>query len=215
MFLDFWTSLSGVWTELFGALFLALSFWMWGRWQGMLSWSRKNFMDRVLLSLNSIEEKEIEGKKHYALKLRTLFEKDIRECFLNEQAIKLVRENSAKTGPGSPIVLFDKEDSWFILNYLLNEISEKFAVGLVRRDMGLPVTAKEYIFCLTCERDGGIRVQKIRVMLIEKERLKNFPLDGELILESPFHTMRVQTLRKMKELYEKEPHHFMKMEICI
>lgn len=209
--------LSNIWTEAFAAIFMAISFWMWGRWRGMMAWSRKKFMDRIVLSLNLSEQVEVNGEKKTSLKLRTIFEKDIREIFINDQAITIVRERAEQTKEGSPVVLLEKEDAWFILNYILNEISEKFAEGLIRRDMGLPVTAKRYIFCLTCEREGSsLRIQKLRVMLMEKEKFLQFPDQGELVLEHPTnHKVRVQTIRNMKNLYHKEPHHFMELEICI
>ncbi|MEK7487388.1 MAG: hypothetical protein AABZ60_23920, partial [Planctomycetota bacterium] len=166
-------------------------------------------------SLNLTEPVEVNGEKKLTLKLRTIFEKDIHDIFLNDQAIGIVRERAMQTQPGHPVLLFEKEDAWFILNYVLNEISEKFAQGLIKRDMGLPTTTKNYLFCLTCEREGALRIQKIRIMLMEKEKFEKFPMEGELVLDSPIHTIRVKTLRHMKELYQKEPHHFMRVEISI
>lgn len=214
-FLNFFQWIQNAGTEIVAAVFIGLSMWMWGRWRGMRAWSRKQFLDRILLSLNLTEMVEVNGEKKLALKLRTLFEKDVYSIFLNEQAMNIVRDKAMQTQIDHPVLRFEKEDAWFILNYVLNEISEKFATGLIKRDMGLPVTTKQYIFCLTCEREGGLRIQKLRIMLMEKGKFENFPMEGDLVVDSPTHNFRVKTLRYMKQLYQKEPHHFMRIELSV
>ncbi len=191
-----------------GALALALG-WFWGRWRAMRIWKSKEFKDRAVLALNTLQTEEGKTK----LSLRTLFEKDLRDVLQNDSMVRIVENAIEKVTPENPLVPIDKEDSWYVLNAILNKIAEQFATGILRRDMSMPIQSKRYVFCITFEKEGGIRMQKTRIMMLQKEHLVNFPEAGEILLESEKHSTRIQTLRIMKQEMQKNPHLFMDIEL--
>ena len=119
-----------------------------------------------------------------------------------------------KTSEKDPIIPLGQKDYWFYLNSVLNEVSEKFADGFVRRDAGQDVKANLYVLSLTNECDGAIRTRKIRAMLIRKEDLLNLPEEMPE-LESKNHVTRWKTLVHMAENYEAKPHQFFTVELVV
>lgn len=211
MFSTIISSLQGVWEQIIAGVLILLAGWIWGNWRSIQAWRKKQFRDRVLLALNSLDNK---GDKPI-LKLRTLFERDIHEVFQNNAMEKIVQEAVTKVSENDPILRLSQENSWYVLNAVLNRISEQFASGLLRRDMGMVATSKWYVFCLTFEKEGGLRIQKIRIMLMEKDTFINFPAEGEIGVESEKHTFRIHTLRLLRQEYQKNPHLFMHIELCM
>lgn len=201
----------GIGTEIIAALLILTVGWLWGRWRSSLAWRKKEFRNRIVLALNHTEQ---QGDKT-ALKLRTLFERNIQDVFHNSTMIEVVNKAINEVNDEDPLLPLPKEDSWYVLNAILNQIAEQFARGTLAKNMGCPVTSKWYLFCLTFEKDGGIRMHKLRIMLIQKEALLNFPDSGDIELESEKHKLRIETLRKMKKEFTQRPHLFMDMEICI
>ena len=183
---------------------LGIGVW-WGRWRTYVAWTRKEFLGRLNISLNSIEDG--------VLKIRTLVEKDLREVFLNRFAVEAIRKAAGRTTPENPLLPLGDDDKWYLLNAVLNEVSEKFAEGYLRRDMGQPVAAATYLVCLTNECAGGVRTRKVRAMVIAKETLLRLP--ERVTFESPNHDTRVQTLRFLAEAYRRQPQDFLEMEICV
>ncbi|MEZ6091278.1 MAG: hypothetical protein R3C05_25330 [Pirellulaceae bacterium] len=132
-------------------------------------WRNREFLDRLNVSLTSIQD----GR----LKIRTILEMDINDIFLNRAASSKIVELAKQTVPGDPLIPISDDDSWYYLNAVLNEISERFAVGHLRQDAGLATTAEQYLLCLTCERAGTVRTQKIRAMLVRKRLLEELPAE--------------------------------------
>ena len=186
------------------ACLLGIGVW-WGRWRTYVAWTRKEFLGRLNISLNSIEDG--------VLKIRTLVEKDLREVFLNRFAVEAIRKAAGRTTPENPLLPLGDDDKWYLLNAVLNEVSEKFAEGYLRRDMGQPVAAATYLVCLTNECAGGVRTRKVRAMVTGKETLLRLP--EQVTFESPNHDTRVQTLRFLAEAYRRQPQDFLEMEICV
>lgn len=204
--------------KLFGPILGVLAGWYWGQWQANASWKKKEFKTVLLLGLNQIQRLDpqaSEQKYAASLKLRTLFERKIESIFPNKAMLDLVTQGIEKTTEQDPLVRFPKEDGWFVLNRVLNEIAEQFATGTLKRDMGLPVHNQSYLFCLTFERDGKMHQFKPRVLMIQKQELLNFPDNGAILLESPNHEVRVRTLRQLKKEYQSNPHLFMELEISL
>ncbi len=198
-----------VWKELFAAIVILLIGWCWGKWRAIIIWKKKEFKNRILIALNTLYK---EGNQ-YRLSLRTLFEKDLYDVLQDERMVRLVEKAIDATPEENPVLRLEKEDSWYILNSVLNKIAEQFATWTIRRDMGLGVNSKWYTFCMTYEKEGGVKMHKIRVMLIQKDILLNFPDEGEILLESGKHTTRVKTLRIMKKELQENPHLFMNLEL--
>ncbi len=169
-------------------------------------WRKRNFLDRLNVSLTRIEGGQ--------LKIRTILEMDCEDIFLNSSAAAAVVKYASQTTADDPLLPIPKDDCWQYLNAVLNEISERFAAGQVKQDMGLSVDRACYLLCLTCERAGPVRTQKIRGMLVRKELLENLP-EEEPNYEAPSHCTRWETLKQLAHLRRERPSAFLEMEICM
>ena len=187
------------------ALFTFLG-WGIGRWRARRAWLKRDFLHRLNFTLNIIED----GR----LVIRTLMEKPCDEIFMNKSAVDQVLAAAKQTTAASPFLPLTQEDYWFYLNQILNELSEKFAEGALKRDLKLPVTSARYLISLTSESVGEIRTRKIRAMLIRKDHLVSLP-ETAPEFERPHHSTRWDTLQKMKVAYEKTPHLFLEMELSV
>lgn len=201
-----WTILREHWLKaLVSLVFLLIGSW-WGRRRARREWERKRFLDRLNFSLNTIRD----GK----LEIRTLAEMNCRDVFLNEFAAECVQAAAAKTTRANPLIPLEKDERWYLLNAVLNEVSERFAVGFVRRDMGLPTTTHTYLIALTYENAGDLKTRKIRAMVIRKDLLLNLPTDPPQF-ERPHHAVRFETLHAMANIYRTEPTHFLEIDLSL
>ena len=180
--------------------------WFFGWIRARGRWKRKEFFERVNFSLNIVRNNK--------LQIRTLMEKTIDEVFLNKVAVSRLLNAATKTTAKNPIVPLPKADYWFYLNSALNEISEKFAFGFIRRDSGKDVESHNYTICLTNEFDGAIRTRKIRVMIVRTDLLNKLP-DEIPKLESPNHKTRWNTLNFMANRIKSHPHEFLNLELAV
>ena len=180
----------------------------WGRYRARKQWESKEFLGRIIVSLNTIRD----GR----LKLRTIFERSLEEVFLNPHAVEQVLSAAQRTTKDNPILPIAKEDRWFFLNFVLNAVAEHFSDGLLRYDAGQPLRPVTYLLFLTCEVVGEDRIRKVRAMLLRKDHMEDFPYWEDLPkLERDWHSDRVATLRRAAELYRKEPDHFLPVEIYV
>jgi hypothetical protein len=180
----------------------------WGRYKAHREWERKEFLGRIIVSLNIFADD--------LLKIRTVMERSLEEVFLNQLAIEKVLAAARRCTPDNPILPIDKPDRWYLLNFVLNAVAEHFVIGQVKLDAGVPVTGVRYALFLTAERLGEERIHKIRAMLIRQEHLVKFPYpDAMPKLENPWHDDRIKTLRRAAELYAREPDNFLMLEVCV
>ena len=180
----------------------------WGRYKASRQWHAKEFLDRVIVSLNIFADG--------FLKIRTVLERSVEEVFLNRLAIDKVEAACRKTTLENPIMPIDQKDRWFLLNFVLNAVAEHFVSGNIRQDAGQPVNVVKYALFLTCELVGEERIRKIRAMLVRVDVLENFPYEDSMPkLENPWHADRIKTLRVAAALYKKEPDHFLTLEVCV
>ena len=194
------------WIKLITAAGFMLLGWYFGKRRESQKWRNRDFLDRLNVSLNTIEENE--------LRIRTLLEAAGETVFLNKAATAQLKIYAAKTSPGKPIIPVPAADRWYYLNAVLNEISERFAEGLLWADNGLPVIKQKYLVCLTREAEGDVRTQKIRAMMIRKDLLQNLPREVPR-LEKPHHRTRWQTLQVMAETFTRQPDDFLALEVAI
>jgi hypothetical protein len=180
--------------------------WYFGKWRARSEWKRQEFLDRLNLSLNTID--------NGVLKIRTLSEKRCEDVFLNSVASDTVQRLARKTTAADPILPIPKQDVWYFLNSVLNDVSEQFAAGLLKRDLGAPVASAVYLIALTCESAGDLRTRKIRAMIVKKSLLTNLPADAPRF-ESDHHSTRWQTLQSMAAEYAKNPWRFLEVELCV
>jgi hypothetical protein len=169
-------------------------------------WRRKQFLHRIIVSLNSFHD----GK----LLLRTIFEKSLQEVFLNSYAVNVVERAASRTTDKDPLLDLPRDEAWHILNSALNAVAEEFHQGVVRRDMGLPVATERYTFCLTHERADDVKQEKVRLLMVKSDVLANLPKEMPA-LESPHHRLRFDTLHKMAAARSKRPELFLDVEICL
>lgn len=180
----------------------------WGKHRARKEWENKQFLGRVMVSLNSLTDG--------CLKIRTIFERSLEEVFLNPVAVDKIRWASLHTKVDNPILPIEPKDRWYLLNFVLNAVAELFTAGLVRYDAGQPLKPVAYLIFLTCEVVGEDRIRKVRAMMIRKDQLLDFPYwDGMPKLEQQWHEDRIVTLRRAAELYKKEPDNFLSLEIYV
>jgi hypothetical protein len=177
-----------------------------GRRRARREWMNRRFLDRLNFSLNTIN--------NGTLLIRTLAEMNCRDVFLNDYAARRVQEAALATTKDSALVPLDREERWYVLNAILNEVSERFAEGFVKRDMGLPVETRIYLTCLTYENAGELKTRKIRAMLIQKDLLLNLPPEVPK-LERPHHLTRFLTLQHLARSYHADPSNFLEIEISL
>jgi hypothetical protein len=180
----------------------------WGKYQAQKQWESKHFLGRINVSLNAFADG--------TLKIRTIFEHWLENVFLNPVAIEKVRAAAEKTVEANPLLPIAKEDRWYLLNFVLNSVAERFSTDQVRYDAGQTLRPVTYMLFLTCEVVGPDRIRKVRAMMIRKELLENFPYKDEMPkLERDWHKDRIVTLRAAAEIYKKEPDNFLALEVYV
>jgi hypothetical protein len=194
------------WIKFATAALIAAVSWLLGRRRARAEWSRREFFDRLNISLNAIRDG--------TLTIRTIAEESCLEVFLNSVAVSALVDAARHTTPENPLLELREHDYWYYLNAVLNKVAEKFGDGQIRRDMGLPVTTARYVVCLTSESAGEVRTRKIRAMLIQKSLLLNLP-NEEPKYESPTHATRWKTLKYLAAQFQHTPYKFREVEICV
>lgn len=180
----------------------------WGRRQALRQWDRKEFLGQINVSLNLFE--------NGALKIRTLLETSLSNLYGNEIAIEKLQEAAKHVTPDNAMIPIDPADRWYLLNYVVNNVSEKFVTGLIKQDAGQPAAVVKYLVFLTREVVGDQRVHKIRALVIKKELLENFPYaDSMPSLEREWHDTRIHTLRRAAQTFKSTPDLFLQMELSV
>lgn len=192
------------WLKALFALAFTLGGWWLARWRAQRAWHKREFFNRINISLNTIDDGY--------LRIRTVLEDPLDEVFLNKAASELVRKAATKTPPGNPILPLPEEDRWFVHNEVLNQLAEHFSPGQVRHDMGIPTQSAVYIIALTCEKEGAIRTYKVRAMMMRKDALLNLPTEMPRF-ERPTHETRFHTLKTLAAAYRRDPEQFIEMEV--
>lgn len=96
------------------------------------------------------------------------------------------------------------DDTFLVLNAILNELSQSFAAGALAKSMGLPVHSQWYVFGITCEWDDEVKNRKIRVMIIAEDLLESLDRLPPLEYQHPWHRVRHATLLTMLGLYRED-----------
>ena len=180
--------------------------WYFGRRRALADWKKREFLDRLNVSLNSID--------NGTLKIRTLSEKRCEEVFLNSAASDAIQKIAKQTTATDPILPIPADENWFYLNSVLNDLSEQFAAGLLKRDMQGAVKSATYLVVLTCEVAGEMKTRKIRAMVIQKLLLMGLPAEIPK-LESPTHSTRWSTLQFLSAEYQRSPSRFLEVDLAV
>ena len=205
------------WIELLTAAAFTLVGWFLGARRAKANWRKREFFDRVNFSLNSLApaEKSADGKTPPpTLRIRTLAEMNAGDVFLNTAARDAVTAAARRTTAEDPTLPLPREDYWFYLNAVLNELSERFAAGWLRRDLGQQVRSETYLIALTCEAAGAMRQRKVRAMVVRRDLLLNLP-ETEPTYEAPTHTTRWETLNLLAAEHGRNPWKFLEVELCL
>jgi hypothetical protein len=195
------------WVKFLTGLALMAVGWLLGKRRARAEWKNKEFLHRLNVSLNIL-------KAGQPLLIRTILEKACSDIFLNAVAVEKVTAAARKTTEQQPLLPLPKEDYWYYLNAVLNEVAERFSHGELKRDLGEAVRTEKYLICLTSEASGEIRTRKVRAMLIQKRVLESLPAEPPRF-EHPSHTFRWQTLKILADEWRKNPHHFLEMDISL
>ena len=205
------------WIELLTAAAFTLVGWFFGRRRAKAAWAKREFFDRVNFSLNSLSDPAPgpDGKPGpRTLRIRTLAEMNAGDVFLNAAARDAVTAAARKTTAEDPTLPLPEADYWFHLNAALNELSERFAAGTLRRDLGYEVRCESYLVALTCEAAGAMRTRKVRAMVVRKDLLTNLPA-APPAFEAPLHATRWETLRFLAAEHGRNPWKFLDVELCL
>ncbi|MCA9164286.1 MAG: hypothetical protein KDA62_14955 [Planctomycetales bacterium] len=187
------------WLKILCGVLLAVGGAVLAKWKQRRNYHRRQFLERTNLSLNFIEDN--------TLRIRTLFEVNLPEIIFNDTAREMVLQAARRTTIADPFLRFaTHHDAWFVNNSVLNEISERFLDGFVAHDAGLPTELLTYVLGVTCERDGDVRVQKLRVMLAREPMLLAIASGAiqEPEYERPYHHVRWKTLKTMASIYKQQ-----------
>ena len=171
-------------------------FYAW--WKRRAEFRKKVFLKQVNVSLNEVRDGYLE--------LRTLVEATADEVWNSEVAVSEVLAAAERTTHDDPFVRIDNEaDQAYVNRSILNVLSERFAHAFLARALGMEISARDFVFGLTCERTPNIITRKLRVMVIDKDTLlREFGPDADpsgLQLRHPTHVDRVQTLQAMARIY--------------
>ena len=179
-------------------------------WKARSVWKARDFLTRVNFSLNYVDANK--------LKIRTLRETEIDRILLgNRHGRRVVLRAARGTTTEQPFLRLPKTDAWLVLNSVLNELSEEFAEGFLAASMGVPTKTATFVLAITCEKHRDVRMNKIRVMIIEKSLLLEIGKFSDIEFERDSHHVRYQTLKTMRELYlaPDNQHAVMEMEIRV
>ncbi len=180
--------------------------WYFGNRKARRNWRKREFFDRLNISLNTVRD----GK----LLIRTLVEKRVDDIYLNAAATAEIVHAAQKTSAQDSTLPLPQADYWYYLNPILNELSEQFAVGLLKRDQGAPVTSARYVIALTSECAGDLRMRKVRAMVVQRSLLEQLPAEPPAF-ESPHHLTRWETLKQLAGEWSQRPWKFIEVELCV
>jgi len=180
--------------------------WFIGHRRARANWQKREFFDRLNFSLNYLE--------NGTLRIRTLAEHQCEAIFLNKAATETILKAAKAATETNPILPLPEKEYWYYLNSVLNELSEQFAEGHIKKAQGVPVSSATYLICLTCESAPDLRMRKIRVMVIQKPFLIALGAN-QPTLEKPNHHTRWKTLKTMAEEYQKRPWQFLEVELAV
>ncbi len=187
-------------------LIIAAGAWLLGGWQARRAWQRREFLDRINVSLNRIDDG--------TLKIRTLAEHPLLDVLLNRHAVRELQQAARRSTARDPLIRLPGERRGLFLTAVLNAVAEQFADGQLRRDLGVTGVAGTYVLALTFEQDGPVFTRKIRVMVIRQTLLLSLPKEAPR-LEVPHHSTRWQTLQSLAASYQADATHFQTIELIL
>ena len=166
-----------------------------GWYLSVRAFRKRAFYDQMVIGVNILQQR---GNGYWLL-LRTLVEDNLGNILDNAVLRRLVEEAARTCTEADPIVrLADREDHALLITKIQNAIARFFAKEFLLQMVGEEFRLEWVNFVITCERYGGIKATKIRVLVYRQPDLMRF-LDQDfcnaLNVESPRHRDRIRTLR--------------------
>jgi len=163
---------------------------------GQQKFRKRSFFDQMVIGVNILETLP-DGSA--SLKLRTLVEDNLDSLLDNPILQKMVERAARRCSEENPILrLKDEEDHLLLLTKIQNAISACFAKEYMLRMLGHPSAVQWTDFVVTCERYGGLKATKVRVLVFVKEdmrRLTDSAFFKNVHVERAHHNDRLRTLR--------------------
>lgn len=166
-----------------------------GYFSGRRKFQTRSFFDQMVIGVNMLETSE--GR--CTLKLRTLIEDNLSSLLDNPILERMVVRAAKKCTEEDMILrLKSPEDHALLLTKIQNAISSCFAKEYVLRMLGQDHKSAWVEFVVTCERYGGLKATKIRVLVFVKEHVQHL-VDPKFFdnvhVEESHHVDRLRTLR--------------------
>lgn len=166
---------------------------------GVFRFKKRAFFNQMVIGVNILERLPDDGC--WVLKLRTLVENNLDTLLDNPTLQRLVIRAAKKCTVDDPILrLKNKEDHALLLTKIQNAISSIYAGPHLQHMTGQEFDAKWADFVVTCERYGGLKATKIRVLVFVEadiERLVDDEFRDAVSVEEPHHRDRLVTLRRI------------------
>lgn len=195
------------WTKLLYLAIGAVVYWLYRRWRDHREYQTAQFNSQIIVSLTTIRDG--------TLQLFTLNATQVEDVFRNQMIRSLVMGAASKTTVADPVLRFDREkDRRFAYMSVVNHVSSLFRDGLVALAVGRPVEAIRFLLALTWERDGDMVTQKLRVMVVDRESLLNWPEEMPTLVK-PYHSIRHRTMLFLKQQYLEKPETFEEMIVAV
>jgi hypothetical protein len=168
-------------------------------WRRKQQFRRKEFLSQVNFSLNLFGD---------TLQMRTLAERFANDVWPNAHGVALLNRAAKRATDENPfLVLTSADDQGYVYRAIKNALSQLCPEAFVAAAVGAPVRTGPFLFALTCERyEEGMRTIKLRVILIEREALREWCAPGgkgEQLALAAFYRTRLKTLQAMYEMDRK------------
>ena len=175
---------------------------------GFRQLAKRQFFSRINFSYNTVEAGDGDSASEGVLRLYTLMEKDLSEVLLNNRELRKRVLNAAKRATEEfPFIDLEKEDLDLLRIAVLNELADRYSEGLIDHAAGVAVTQVDLLFCVTFEPYGGVKIRKLRVMVVLPSVLEKFGDEGfctGLGVLAEHHRDRIRTLQAMQKLWQEE-----------
>jgi hypothetical protein len=193
-------------TKALSALVVFLATSSWALFRAWRSWRSRSDLDVFHLSQNGFRLKPSgpDGAMESWLILDVIFEDLLSEIVSHPMPRRLIRNAAKHTTLHQPFLKFEPDDRWYVLNIIRLAIAETCATATIAKmSTQAKVDEIECVFALTYERYPCMRQGKIRCMLAPKSLLDDDKVlyRDDIRFESPSHSDRLTTLRKMQDDY--------------
>ena len=162
----------------------------------VVQFRKRTFFDQMVIGVNILHESP-DG--HHTLQLRTLLENNLGALIDNPVLERMVVKAAKKCNASQPILKFKvSEDHALLLTKIQNAISSVFASEYILHMLGEKYQSQWVDFVVTCERYGGLKATKIRVLVFVAEdikRLSEKSFFDNIQVEAAHHRDRLRTLR--------------------